>query len=115
MRWGRGLPDDMLEPCGTLAAYRRHLRRGDPVDRDCRQAVTRGWHDRVAGGYVKPASSRHFRVHLALVISGTALCGRRLAAVTDDPGEVTCRHCAAVLRRHLAAAGRPAGERSRAA
>ena len=37
-----------LRPCGTLAAYRRHLRRGEPVDESCRQAVVRDWEDRGA-------------------------------------------------------------------
>lgn len=27
-----------LEPCGTLAAYRRHLRRGECIDPACREA-----------------------------------------------------------------------------
>lgn len=27
-----------VAPCGTLAAYRRHLRRREPVDEACRQA-----------------------------------------------------------------------------
>ena len=26
------------EPCGTEAAYRRHIRRGEPTDEECRQA-----------------------------------------------------------------------------
>jgi WhiB family redox-sensing transcriptional regulator len=35
-RRGKGRPDPM--PCGTLAAYRRHLRHGEPIDRACREA-----------------------------------------------------------------------------
>ena len=31
--------DQGLRPCGTPAAYRRHLRRGEPVDEKCR-----AWH-----------------------------------------------------------------------
>lgn len=27
-----------MAPCGTYSAYRRHLRRGEPVDEACRQA-----------------------------------------------------------------------------
>jgi hypothetical protein len=105
MRWGQGLPDDELEPCGTLAAYRRHLRRGDPVDRDCREASVRHWHDRVAAGYVKPPGSRHLRVHLA--DGGVrAYCGRLAAAgaATADPGSATCVNCVAVHLRHVAKA-----------
>jgi len=30
-----------VKPCGTLAAKRRHLRRGEPVDLSCRQAERR--------------------------------------------------------------------------
>ena len=30
-----------LRPCGTPAAYRRHLRRGEPIDETCRS-----WHAR---------------------------------------------------------------------
>jgi len=30
-----------LRPCGTLAAYRRHLRRGEPIDDACRAAHSR--------------------------------------------------------------------------
>lgn len=30
-----------LKPCGTPAAYRRHLRRNEPVDDACRAAVQR--------------------------------------------------------------------------
>ena len=28
-----------LQPCGTYAAYRRHLRKGEPVDAGCAQAA----------------------------------------------------------------------------
>ena len=31
-------PEDRLQPCGTLAAYRRHQRRGEPPCHDCRLA-----------------------------------------------------------------------------
>ena len=31
-------PEDRLQPCGTLAAYKRHQRRGEPVDEACRLA-----------------------------------------------------------------------------
>jgi WhiB family redox-sensing transcriptional regulator len=36
-----GRPGCDLAPCGTDAAYRRHLRRGEPVDESCRQASVR--------------------------------------------------------------------------
>ena len=113
MRWGRDLPDDVLEPCGTLAAYRRHLRRGDPVDRDCAQANARAWRGRAAAGYRRPSRAGRRQVHLAGA-GAKSLCGRRpRSAMTGDPGEATCGHCAAVLRRHLADA--QARGRSRAA
>lgn len=28
----------VTQPCGTVAAYKRHLRRGEPVDQACRDA-----------------------------------------------------------------------------
>lgn len=34
----RGGPPRVLQPCGTLAAYRRHVRHHEPVDDACRQA-----------------------------------------------------------------------------
>lgn len=91
---GMPLPDAWLEPCGTLAAYRRHLRRGDPVDESCRQAVVRDWQDRVASGRV--SRQRLARVHLA---GGPAKCYREDVAVTDDLGRVTCRACLGGYRR----------------
>lgn len=30
-----------LQPCGTEAAYRRHLRRGEPADVACKEAAAR--------------------------------------------------------------------------
>ena len=35
----RGGPPS-LAPCGTYAAYRRHLRHGEPIDEACQQAYT---------------------------------------------------------------------------
>ena len=35
------LPGVEVKPCGTDAAYRRHLRLGEPVDEACRQAEVR--------------------------------------------------------------------------
>jgi hypothetical protein len=37
-----------LKPCGTLAAYRRHHRRGERVCESCRQAHNRDKADRYA-------------------------------------------------------------------
>ena len=34
----RGGPPRPLASCGTYAAYRRHLRRGEPIDSACREA-----------------------------------------------------------------------------
>ena len=36
-----------LKPCGTPAAYRRHLRRGETLCRSCRQAEQRRQQDRL--------------------------------------------------------------------
>lgn len=35
----------IVKPCGTSAAYRRHHRRGEPLDRACRQAEARRQED----------------------------------------------------------------------
>lgn len=35
-----------LEPCGTYAAYVRHARHGEPVDRECRDAMREYSRDR---------------------------------------------------------------------
>jgi len=106
-----GHPD--LAPCGTLAAYRRHLRdglRGREIDRACRQAVNRDREDRAAAGWVRPSRAR--RVHQALR-GGAAKCGRERVAVSPDPGEVTCLNC---LGCHHPMTRRPAPrERARAA
>jgi hypothetical protein len=34
-----------VKPCGTTAAYRRHARRGEPIDEACRQANIRATQD----------------------------------------------------------------------
>ena len=99
-----------LKPCGTPAAYKRHLRRGEPVDESCRQAMARDWQDRVAVGLVRRSRGR---VHLA---SGPGKCYCRDVAVTDDPEQVTCQHCLAGYRsRPRVRAATQAGEQSRAA
>lgn len=39
----------VLAPCGSVSAYQRHLRRGEPVDEACRRAwrlYYRGWLER---------------------------------------------------------------------
>lgn len=38
----------LLEPCGTRAAYRRHIRRGEPICRLCTEAEAQGRRDRWA-------------------------------------------------------------------
>ena len=35
---GNRWPEDRLQPCGTLAAYKRHQRRGEPACEACRLA-----------------------------------------------------------------------------
>lgn len=37
-----------VKPCGEPAAYRRHLRRGEPVHEECRRAANRDAADRKA-------------------------------------------------------------------
>ena len=98
MRHGGPLPDGHpdLKPCGTRAAYRRHLRRGlrgPEIDEACRQAEARAWQDRVAAG--RAHRSRMARVHLA----GPGRCYREDVEMTADPAGVTCKHCAAGYRR----------------
>jgi len=34
---------DLLKPCGTTAAYRRHLRNDEPACPACLQANSRAW------------------------------------------------------------------------
>jgi hypothetical protein len=34
----RGGPPRTPKPCGTMAAYRRHQRHGEPIDDACREA-----------------------------------------------------------------------------
>lgn len=41
-----------LQPCGTIAAARRHERRGEDLCRSCRQARARDWADRKAAGLI---------------------------------------------------------------
>jgi hypothetical protein len=48
-----------LKPCGTLAAYRRHQRRGEKSCKTCRQAVARDWRDRRAAGKISTRQPRH--------------------------------------------------------
>lgn len=94
---GMPLPDSELAPCGTLAAYRRHLRRGTPVDEACRQAQARAYQDRVAAGWTRPSPQHAPSVHLAGWRGPLCGCGRQ--RVTDVLHEVTCRNCLRVLRR----------------
>ena len=77
-----------LRPCGTLAAYRRHKRRGEPVDEACRQEAAR---DQQA----RRRRRRLARVHL----DGPGRCYREDVTVTADPGQVTCLHCREGYRR----------------
>jgi hypothetical protein len=83
-----------LRPCGTPAAYRRHLRRGEPVDESCRQAAARDWRDGAAGRRVR-RRRRLSRVHL----DGPGRCYREDVIITGDPERVTCLHCREGYRR----------------
>ncbi|MFJ8633051.1 WhiB family transcriptional regulator [Streptomyces sp. NPDC093568] len=51
-----GPPRTRPAPCGTRAAYQRHLRRGEPVDEACRAANARE-----AGRYRRTGSTRDQR------------------------------------------------------
>ncbi|AZQ37766.1 hypothetical protein EJ357_33470 [Streptomyces cyaneochromogenes] len=51
-----GPPRRQPAPCGTRAAYQRHLSRGEPVDEACRAANARG-----AGRYRRTGSTRDQR------------------------------------------------------
>ncbi|WP_405997964.1 WhiB family transcriptional regulator [Streptomyces sp. NBC_00829] len=51
-RMPAGRPARELAPCGTRAAYQRHLRRREPVDDACRAANSRG-----AGRYRRTGST----------------------------------------------------------
>lgn len=44
------LPDTGIAPCGTPAAYRRHKRRGEPIDEACDKANRRNRQERNARG-----------------------------------------------------------------
>lgn len=41
----RGTPARVPLPCGTLAAFRRHQRRGEPIDQACRDAYNAAHRD----------------------------------------------------------------------
>lgn len=47
-RKGRYMGARQLAPCGTTAAHRRHLRRGEPIDEACREADLMDWRVRQA-------------------------------------------------------------------
>lgn len=44
-RVGQGPGPAPSQPCGTLAAYRRHTRRGEPIDDACRLAYNAAQRD----------------------------------------------------------------------
>lgn len=77
------------EPCGTLAAYKRHQRHGEPVDDACRAANSAAW---------KP--------HVHYDAGDGPRCGspatRRQPTLTTDPAAVTCQRCTAYVLRSTA-------------
>jgi hypothetical protein len=87
-------------PCGTLTAYNRHRRRGEPADPAC-----------VEGARAERRARRKTRgvtVHLRVTDGGATACGYSTASgalpATTSPAEVTCgvctaRNAAAVRRR----------------
>ncbi len=54
-----------VKPCGTLAAYRRHLRRGEPPCESCRQANSRANDDRDSDAYNRLRRERYARARAA--------------------------------------------------
>jgi len=61
---------ELETPCGTYVAYRRHLRRGEPIDEACRLAVNRAqrvwYHDhrrRVRRGTLKAVVADYLETH----------------------------------------------------
>lgn len=48
-----------LKPCGTTAAYRRHLRHGERPCEHCRQAEARLHQERWRGGYDQVRRDRY--------------------------------------------------------
>jgi len=87
-------------PHGTLAAARRHYRRGEAACEACRQAEADARRDRVAAGWVRPPRVGH--VHAVPGGAVKALCGIRARNTTDLLHEVTCGLCLAVAARHAA-------------
>jgi hypothetical protein len=53
----RGLAPAKPQPCGTEAAFRRHLRNGEPVDEKCRKAAREQWADRARAKRARDASN----------------------------------------------------------
>lgn len=73
---GRHLPDDALQPCGSLAALRRHGYRGEEIDQACREAGT--------------------------VAQATYRAGLRARAAQIAGHPVSHREAARILQRHKA-------------
>lgn len=86
-------PDDepagkpWLQPCGTVAAYRRHLRAKEPPCPDCAQAGRLRETARHKT-YAPYATHENF--------GGKPRCGAVAAQVLAEPGqEITCKRCQA--------------------
>lgn len=69
----RGAPPRELEPCGTLAAHRRHKRNGEPIDDACRDTYN-AEHRRLYAARQERAANARARAARA---AGRAKKGRR--------------------------------------
>lgn len=101
------------QPCGTLAAYRRHLKAGEPVCDDCqtasrddarerrrkhrRESAQRQWAPRVVDIDLAAATVAHLvtAVATAAWVDATHIYGRH-----QHPAAVDARHMVMYLARH---------------
>lgn len=83
-----GIGTRPLAPCGTKAAYDRHLRRNEPVDEACRQAKNAQQRAQ-AKAPVVCGTRRGYRKHLA----------------AGEPACDACRHANAAADRRLRTTG----------
>jgi hypothetical protein len=67
----RGLAPAKPQPCGTEAAFRRHLRNGEPVDEKCRKAAREQWAERTRAKRARDASNNERNI----MNTTTTTCG----------------------------------------
>lgn len=66
-----------LAPCGTAAAYRRHLRKGEPIDEACAADNRRRYHESIARTQPQCGTRRGYQKHRR---DGETACGPCKAA-----------------------------------